>query len=216
MRDCARRRVSERNRRKAALSAEITQEGETGWSDGVFTLHAGRKDFFDTLTRRKSARDGTYMIFGESVLGKLAMTFLMAMVPVVELRGAIPMGVAAGLPPAVAAVTAMAGNLTPVPCILLLLRRVFALMRKSAWLGPKVDRLERRAHLKGRKVRKYRTLGLVLLVAIPLPGTGAWTGALVADVLDIRMRIALPAIAAGVVIAGCITTAVTCGVAGLM
>ena len=104
------------------------------------------------------------MIFGESVLGKLAMTFLMAMVPVVELRGAIPMGVAAGLPPAVAAVTAMAGNLTPVPCILLLLRRVFALMRKSAWLGPKVDRLEQRAHLKGRKVRKYRTLGLVLLV----------------------------------------------------
>ena len=152
------------------------------------------------------------MIFGESVLGKLAMTFLMAMVPVVELRGAIPMGVAAGLPPAVAAVTAMAGNLTPVPCILLLLRRVFALMRKSAWLGPKVDRLERRAHLKGRTVRKYRTLGLVLLVAIPLPGTGA----LVADVLDIRMRTALPAIAAGVVIAGCITTAVTCGVAGLM
>ena len=72
------------------------------------------------------------------------------------------------------------------------------------------------AHLKGRKVRKYRTLGLVLLVAIPLPGTGAWTGALVADVLDIRMRVALPAIAAGVVIAGCITTAVTCGVAGLM
>ena len=155
------------------------------------------------------------MIFGESVLGKLAMTFFMAMVPVVELRGAIPLGVAAGLPPAVAAVTAMAGNLTPVPCILLL-RRVFALMRKSAWLGPKVDRLERRAHLKGRKVRKYRTLGLVLLVAIPLPGTGAWTGALVADVLDIRMRTALPAIAAGVIIAGCITTAVTCGVAGLM
>ncbi len=54
----------------------------------------------------------------------------------------------------------------------------------------------------------------MLLVAIPLPGTGAWTGALVADVLDIRMRTALPAIAAGVVIAGCITTAVTCGVCG--
>ena len=86
------------------------------------------------------------MIFGESVVGKLAMTFFMAMVPVVELRGAIPLGVAAGLPPAAVAVTAMAGNLTPVPCILLLLRRVFALMRKSAWLGPKVDRLERRAH----------------------------------------------------------------------
>ncbi len=82
--------------------------------------------------------------------------------------------------------------------------------------GAEGGSLERRAHLKGRKVRKYRTLGLVLLVAIPLPGTGAWTGALVADVLDIRMRAALPAIAVGVVVAGCITTAVTCGVVGLM
>lgn len=191
-------------------------------SGGAVRFFMGRHGGFVRKGRKikkdapRSARDGTYMIFGESVLGKLAMTFLMAMVPVVELRGAIPMGVAAGLPPVAATVTAMAGNLTPVPCILLLLRRVFALMRKNAWLGPKVDQLERRAHLKGRKVRKYRTLGLVLLVAIPLPGTGAWTGALVADVLDLRMRVALPAIAVGVVIAGCITTAVTCGVAELM
>ena len=155
------------------------------------------------------------MIFGESVLGKLAMTFVMAMVPGVELRGAIPLGVAAGLPPAVAAVTAMIGNMVPVPLILLLLRKVFALLRRVSWLGPKIDALERRAHLKGRKVKKYRTLGLVLLVAVPLPGTGAWTGALVADVLDIRMKTALPAIAVGVVIAGCVITAVTCGVVSL-
>ena len=155
------------------------------------------------------------MIFGETVLGKLAMTFCMAMVPVVELRGAIPLGVAAGLPPAVAAVTAMLGNLVPVPFILLLIRKIFRLLRKVSCLGPRIDALERKAHLKGRTVKKYRTLGLVLLVAIPLPGTGAWTGALVADVLDIRMKTALPAIAVGVVIAGCITTAVTCGVVSL-
>ena len=155
------------------------------------------------------------MLFGETVFGKLMMTFLMAMVPVVELRGAIPLGVAAGLPPAVAAVTAMAGNLVPVPFILLLLRKVFALLRGISWLGPRIDALEQRAHLKGRTVKKYRTAGLVLLVAVPLPGTGAWTGALVADVLDIRMRTALPAIAVGVVIAGGIITALTCGVAGL-
>lgn len=152
------------------------------------------------------------MIFGESIFGKLLMTFVMAMVPVVELRGAIPLGVAAGLPPAVAAVTAMLGNMVPVPFILLLLRKVFALLRKVSWLGSKIDALEKRAHLKGRTVKKYRTLGLVLLVAIPLPGTGAWTGALVADVLDIRMKTALPAIAAGVVIAGCIVALVTTGV----
>ena len=155
------------------------------------------------------------MIYGETILGKMAVTFLTAMMPVVELRGAIPLGVAAGLSPAVAAVTAMLGNLVPVPFILLLIRRVFRLLRGISWLGPRIDALERRAHLKGRTVKKYRTLGLVLLVAIPLPGTGAWTGALVADVLDIRMKTALPAITIGVVIAGCITTAVTCGVVSL-
>jgi uncharacterized membrane protein len=156
------------------------------------------------------------LLFQDAVFQKLLMTFLTAMVPVVELRGAIPFGVAAGLPPAVAAVTAMAGNLAPVPVILLLIRRVFRWLRRFPALGLQIDRLERKAHLKGRKVRKYRTLGLVLLVAVPLPGTGAWTGALVADVLDIRMRTALPAIAAGVVIAGCITTAVTCGIAAVL
>ena len=155
------------------------------------------------------------MIFGESVLSKLAMTFVMAMVPVVELRGAIPLGVAAGLPPAVAAVTAMAGNMVPVPFILLLVRRIFRLLRGISWLGPRIDALEKRAHLKGRTVKKYRTAGLILLVAVPLPGTGAWTGALVADVLDIRMKTALPAIAVGIIIAGCVITALTCGVVSL-
>ena len=64
----------------------------------------------------------------------------------------------------------------------------------------------------GRTVRKYRTLGLIVLVAVPLPGTGAWTGALVADVLDIRMRTALPAIFAGVCIAGVLMSLLTAGV----
>lgn len=144
------------------------------------------------------------------------MTFFMAMLPVVELRGAIPFGVAAGLHPLAAMYAAMLGNLFPVPFILLLLRRVFRWLRHFPRLGGLIDRLESRAHLKGRKVRKYRTLGLVLLVAVPLPGTGAWTGALVADVLDIRMRTALPAIALGVVIAGVVVTAMTCGVVGIL
>ena len=187
---------------------------------GIFWGRHGRVREEGSQNKKRRAENrrenGFYMIFGESILGKLAMTFLMAMVPVVELRGAIPLGVAAGLPPAVAAVTAMAGNLTPVPCILLLLRRVFALMRKSAWLGPKVDRLERRAHLKGRKVRKYRTLGLVLLVAIPLPGTGAWTGALIAAFLNIRLRHALPAITLGLLIAGSLVTLMTLGLIHLL
>ena len=138
----------------------------------------------------------------DTFFGELLMTFLIAMVPVLELRGAIPAGIAA----------AILGNLVPIPFLILLLRRIFGWLRKSSWVGPKIDWLERRAHLKGRIVKKYRTIGLIILVAIPLPGTGAWTGALVADVLDLRLRTALPAIALGVLIAGIITTTVTCGV----
>ena len=142
-------------------------------------------------------------------------TLLMAMVPVVELRGALPFGMACGLPVWAADIAAVLGNLLPVPVLLLLLRRVFALLRRFPWLGERVDALERRAHLKGRKVRKYRLWGLILLVAVPLPGTGAWTGTLVADVLDIRMRHALPAIAVGVLIAGGLVAAASCGVASV-
>ncbi len=151
------------------------------------------------------------MPFLETAFGKLVMTFGTAMVPVVELRGAIPVGVAAGLPPAVACAVAVLGNLVPVPLVMLLARKAADFLRGTAFFGPKIDWLERRAHLKGRIVRKYRLLGLVVLVGIPLPGTGAWTGALVASVLDIRMRHALPAIFLGLVIAGMLITLLTMG-----
>ena len=151
-------------------------------------------------------------MFGESLLGGALTAFFMAMVPVIELRGALPVGVAAGLPIWMATVIAILGNMVPIPFILLLLRHIFNWMRKLPKLGGLIDRLERRAHLKGETVKKYRTIGLIILVAIPLPGTGAWTGALVADVLDIRMKTALPAIFVGVCIAGIIVALVTAGV----
>ena len=138
------------------------------------------------------------------------------MVPVIELRGAIPVGVAAGLPPAVACVTAILGNLVPVPFIMLLVRRIFDWLRDTRFFGPKIVWLERRAHLKGRIVRKYRLLGLVLLVGIPLPGTGAWTGALIAAFLNICLRHALPAITLGLLIAGSLVTLMTLGLIHLL
>ena len=134
------------------------------------------------------------------------------MVPVLELRGAIPVGIAAGLPPGVACVTAILGNLVPVPLIMLLIRKIFDWLRDTRLFGPKIRRLEQRAHLKGRIVRKYRLPGLIVLVGIPLPGTGAWTGALVAALLDIRLRHAIPAIFVGLLVAAAITLAVTLGV----
>ena len=156
------------------------------------------------------------MAFWETVLGKYIMTMAIAAVPVVELRGAIPAGIAAGLDPWLACGAAIFGNLLPVPFIILLVRQVFDRLRKHAFFAPKIDALERRAHLKGRLVRKYRLLGLMLFVAIPLPGTGDWTGALIAAFLNIRLRHALPAITLGLLIAGSLVTLMTLGLIHLL
>ena len=155
-------------------------------------------------------RRGNFYARGTSwPFGKYVMTMAIAAVPVVELRGAIPAGIAAGLDPWLACGAAIFGNLLPVPFIILLVRQVFDRLRKHAFFAPKIDALERRAHLKGRLVRKYRLLGLMLFVAIPLPGTGAWTGSLAAAFLGMRLRKALPAVILGVLTAGCIMLLLT-------
>lgn len=141
------------------------------------------------------------------------MTFLMAMLPVLELRGAIPYAFANDLGSVEAFIAAVLGNMVPVPFIILFIRRIFVFMKKHIKpLGSLVDKLEARAQDKAELVHKYELLGLMILVAIPLPGTGAWTGALVAAILDIRLRHAIPAILLGVIIAGIIVTAASLGV----
>ena len=148
-----------------------------------------------------------------SLIEQFLSVFGLAMVPVFELRGAIPVGVAAGLPFWTVFLTAFLGNLLPVPFLILFTRRVFEWLRtKSALLERFVSRLERKAATKEDLLKKYELLGLCILVAIPLPGTGAWTGSLVAAVFDIRLKHAFPAIALGVLIAGIIVSAETYGV----
>lgn len=140
-------------------------------------------------------------------------TLMMAMVPVVELRGAIPLGLALGLEPAACYAAAVIGNCIPIPFIILLIEHVFALVRKiSAKFGALVDKLERRAAEKSDVVQKYALWGLVILVAIPLPGTGAWTGSLVAALMNIPLGKSGPACVLGVIIAGIIVMAVSTGV----
>jgi len=147
-----------------------------------------------------------------SVGGKILMTVLISMVPVLELRGAIPIATAHGLNFWVAIVCAIIGNLIPVPFIIVFIRKIFELIRKwSSKLDNIVTKLEERAHKKSDVVLKYAFWGLVVLVAIPLPGTGAWTGALVAAMLNMRLRKAFPAIALGVIIAAVIVSVVTYG-----
>lgn len=142
----------------------------------------------------------------------ILLTFLVAMVPVVELRGAIPFGVVRGLNLWTAIIASMLGNLVPVPFIILFIRKIFAWMRAHM---PKLDglviRMEKKAEKNRAAVEKYAFWGLVILVAIPLPGTGAWTGALVAAMMEIRLKRAFPAIAIGVAIAGVIVSVITYG-----
>ena len=152
------------------------------------------------------------MPFLSTVFGKIVATFLVSMVPIIELRGAIPIGVGYGLDYWVVVLVAVIGNIIPVPFIILFIRKIFELMRKwSKKLDGIVTKLEKRAESKSDVVQKYAFWGLFILVAIPLPGTGAWTGALVAAMLDMRLKRAFPAIALGVITAAAIVTFVTYG-----
>lgn len=148
-----------------------------------------------------------------SYVGKLVMTLLLSMVPVIELRGSIPVAVSSGIPVWLAACVSVVGNMLPVPFIIIFTRKIFAWIRRHL---PKLDgfvaRLEKRAEEKSDVVRKSSFWGLVILVAIPLPGTGAWTGALIAAMLEMRLKYALPAIVLGVVIAGILVSLASLGV----
>lgn len=142
--------------------------------------------------------------------GEFIFTMLVSMIPIVELRGGLPFGVALGLTYPVAFLAAVIGNILPAPFIVVYIRRIFQWMRrKLPRFNGVVDKLENKAHLKGNKVNKYKYLGLMLFVGIPLPGTGAWTGALAAAFLDMPLRKALPSIIAGVLLAGGIMTGLT-------
>ena len=144
-------------------------------------------------------------------------TFLISMVPVIELRGAIPFGVAAGLSVQSAFILSVIGNLLPIPVLVVFTRKVFEWLRtKSQWLDNMVRKLEAKADKNKDVVLRYEFWGLMILVAIPLPGTGAWTGALVAAMMDMRLKRAMPAIIIGVIVAGIVVTGLTYGVGALL
>lgn len=149
----------------------------------------------------------------QTVAGQALSTFFISMVPVIELRAGLPYGIALGLDYPLALTMAVLGNMVPVPFIIVYIRKIFHWLRRISPLCERlVGALERKAHLKGKTVQKYSALGLFILVAIPLPGTGAWTGALVAAFLDTRLKRAIPAIFLGVCTAAAIMTILTFGV----
>lgn len=153
-------------------------------------------------------------ILWNSFWGKIWMTFLLSMVPVIELRGAIPIATEVHeLNFWIAIVVSIIGNMVPVPFIIVFIRKIFDWMRKKMpKLNGLVTKMEQKAEKHKETVLKYEFWGLFLLVAIPLPGTGAWTGALVAAMLDMQLKRAVPAIFLGVVGAAAIVSFVTLAV----
>lgn len=138
---------------------------------------------------------------------------LLSMIPVAELRLAIPLAITQyGMDPIESFIFCCIGNLIPVPFIVLFIRKIFKWMKKFKAFRGIVEKIEERGKSKRETVQKYKFWGLFLFVAIPLPGTGAWTGALIAGLMDMRLKKALPSITLGVITAGAVVTLMTTGV----
>ena len=140
----------------------------------------------------------------EKVFGWLpneAFVALVSMVPLIELRGGLPVAYALGMSIWLAVPICIIANMIPVPLILWFITPIFSALKKTKLFRPMVEKLEARAMGKSERVEKGWFWGLALFVGIPLPGTGAWTGALIASMLNIPFKKAFPAILLGVIIA---------------
>lgn len=166
-------------------------------------------------------KDAMISWFIDTLGGKVGggfIVFLISMVPILELRGGL---LAAGpaildIPQWQAIPICIVGNLIPIPFILLLITKIFDWMKGTKKLKPMVEKLEKKAMSKSVNIEKYEFWGLVIFVGIPLPGTGAWTGALIAALLGIRFRKAFPAIVLGVFLAAFLMTVLSYGVLGAL
>lgn len=153
--------------------------------------------------------------FGDTIPAELTI-FLISLLPILELRGGMIAAALLGVNFTKAFLVCLVGNLLPIPFILWLIRPFFNWLKTTRHLKKVADWLERKTEKNKEKVLKYEVLGLLLFVAIPLPGTGGWTGALVAAMLDMPMKKSLPIIALGVLIAGFIMSAITYGLPALL
>lgn len=137
--------------------------------------------------------------------------FVISLCPILECRGGMIAARIMEIPFIKAFIICCVGNLLPIPFIILFIRKIFEFLRRFKFFGKIIDKLEKKTERNKEKVLRYEAWGLLLFVAIPLPGTGGWTGALMAALLDIRLKKSLPIIALGVLIAGFIMSGLTYG-----
>ena len=152
-------------------------------------------------------------IFGVNA-GKVIGIFFISLLPVIELRGSIPIGYYQGLPWYTNMITSIIGNILPVPFILLFVVKVFEFMKKRNIMVNVIEKIEKRAMSRSESIVNKEFLGLMLFVAIPFPGTGAWTGALIAALLQFDRKKSFVYIFIGVLIAASLVTLGVYGVIG--
>ena len=152
-------------------------------------------------------------IFGVNA-GKIIGIFFISLLPVIELRGSIPIGYYQGLPWYTKMITSIIGNILPVPFILLFVVKVFEFMKKRNIMVNVIEKIEKRAMSRSESIANKEFLGLMLFVAIPFPGTGAWTGALIAALLQFNRKKSFVYIFIGVLIAASLVTLGVYGVIG--
>ncbi|ACV38049.1 COG2426 family protein [Leptotrichia buccalis] len=154
-------------------------------------------------------------LIGAPLLNKMIGIFLISMLPIIELRGAIPIGAAIGLPWYLNMIVSIIGNMLPVPFILLFSVKAFEFMKKHNIMVKFIEKIENRAKKRSEGLATGEFIGLMLFVAIPFPGTGAWTGALIAALLQFNRKRSFFYIGLGVVIASVIMTLASYGVISL-
>ena len=144
-------------------------------------------------------------------LNKDLTLLIVSMVPLIELRGGIIAAALLGVPVVRGWLICIIGNMIPIPFILLFINKIFDIMKKWRPTAKIVNKLENRAMGKSEKIQRYEFWGLMLFVGVPLPGTGAWTGALIASLLRIKLKKAVPAIVCGILLASVIMLVVSYG-----
>lgn len=142
--------------------------------------------------------------------------FFISMVPILELRGGLLAASLIGVPITTAVPICIVGNIIPIPFILLFIKKIFKLLKKVKIFRGIIEKLESRAMSKSDSIKKYEFWGLVLFVGIPLPGTGAWTGSLIAALLDIDFKKAILAELLGIAIATVIMSIFSYGLLGAL
>lgn len=157
--------------------------------------------------------------FMEVLGGKISkemIVFVISMVPLLELRGGLLAASVLNINIVRAIWYCVIGNIIPIPFILFLITPIFNWLKKMRIFRPMVEKLENRAMGKSEQIEKYQFWGLVLFVGIPLPGTGAWTGALIASLLSVKFKKAFPAILLGIALATVIMSVVSYGLLGAL